>query len=71
MEKTLKFKSSMSCGGCVSKVKPFLDVLSTVKSWEVNTDDPQNILTVHYAGENEQEIIEAVAKAGHKLERLE
>ena len=38
--KTLKFKTNINCGGCVSKVTPFLNNQEGVESWEVDTVNP-------------------------------
>lgn len=44
--KTLQFKTSINCAGCVAKVAPHLDKLETVTAWSVNTAVADKILTV-------------------------
>lgn len=65
--KTYKFKTNIECGGCVSGVTPFLNKLENTK-WEVDTDNPDKILTVETATTTEEEIIKAVKKAGFEIE---
>lgn len=66
---TLKYKTNINCGGCVATVTPYLDKLEGIQQWEVNTDDPNKILTV--SGENLQDaaIQQAVEEAGFNAER--
>ncbi len=43
---TLKLKTDLNCGGCVSKVQPLLDNSPFVKSWQVDTNNPDKVLTL-------------------------
>ncbi len=36
--KTSKFKTNINCGGCISKITPYLDKQKGIESWEVDTD---------------------------------
>jgi copper chaperone len=65
----LKFKTNINCGGCVAAVKPQLDKVVGVDQWEVDTDNKEKILTVKSVGISAQEVIDAVQKAGFKIER--
>ena len=47
METTLKFKTSINCGSCVAKVTPRLNEADFIESWDVDTKNPDKILTVH------------------------
>ena len=66
----LQFKTNINCGGCVASVKPHLDNADGVCHWEVDTTGKDKILTVKSTGITEQEVIEAVQKAGFKIETL-
>lgn len=44
--KTLQFKTSINCAGCVAKVAPLLDKLEAVAAWSVDTAVADKILTV-------------------------
>ena len=67
---TLQFKSNINCGGCVAKVTPHLNKETDIKNWEVDTTNPQKILTVETDGLSAKEIIKVVSKAGFKIEEL-
>ena len=66
--KTLKFKTNINCGGCIATAKPFLDAVPAVKSWEVDTQNPDKILTVKGDDISAAAIIEKVQQAGYKIE---
>lgn len=68
--KTLKFKTNMKCGGCIETVTPFLNQVEQIKNWEVDTKNPDKILTVDFDGTNEGIIIEKVQLAGFKIEKI-
>ena len=54
--KTLKFKTNINCGGCISKVTPFLNKQEGVESWEVDTSNPDKILTIESDGATEEDV---------------
>lgn len=64
----MKFKTNINCSGCVSKVKPFLDTKDGIDNWEVDTNNPDKILTVDSNGANENDVIETLGKIGFKAE---
>ncbi len=66
----MKFKTSINCGGCVAKVTPLLNATKGIINWKVDTDNPHKILTVEPNGATENDVVEAVKKAGFKIERL-
>jgi copper chaperone len=43
---TLKFKTNINCGGCVAAVTPALNGLKNIQHWEVDTGNPDKVLTV-------------------------
>ena len=47
------FSTTMTCGGCLSKVKPYLDDNADIKSWEADLQDPRKLLRFELA-ENAQ-----------------
>ena len=68
---TLKFKTNIKCSGCVATTTPYLDKAAGEKNWEVNTTDPNKVLTVSNPEEiDEKKIITAVEAAGFKAERI-
>ena len=69
--KTLKFKTNINCGGCVSKVTPFLNKQEGIESWEVDTNNPDKILTVESESTTEEEVKATLQKVGFKAEKIE
>jgi copper chaperone len=66
--KTLKFKTNINCSACVEKAKPFLESVDHIQTWEVDTANPEKILTVKGDGIKAEQVVENVKKAGYKIE---
>ncbi|MDW8205087.1 MAG: heavy-metal-associated domain-containing protein [Cytophagales bacterium] len=64
------FATNINCGGCVAKVTPFLNAIEKLESWSVDTTNPKKILTVQTAADLLPVVVEAVKKAGFKIEPL-
>lgn len=68
---TLKFKTNIKCGGCIAAVTPHLNKLSTIEKWEVDTQNPDKILTVEgKQGIDTDQIIDTLEAAGYKAEKI-
>ena len=67
---TIKFKTTINCGTCVAKVKPVLDSQDDVSQWEVDTENPDKILTVHGENIDEADLVKVLQKVGYKAERI-
>ena len=67
-DKTLKFKTNINCGGCVTKVTPFLNEAEGILDWDVDTSTKEKVLSVNPEGITEKEIIQKVQDAGFKIE---
>ncbi len=65
-----QFKTNINCGGCVAAVTPHLNANSDIKSWEVDTANPQKVLTVETDNLSDEKLREIVKKAGYKAETL-
>jgi len=65
---TYTFKTNINCGNCIKSVTPFLNELDNVDSWKVDTENPDKILKVELDDEDVQAIVNAVEKAGFKIE---
>lgn len=64
-----KFKTNIKCGGCIQKVKPGLDSLKEIISWNVDLESPDRILTVE--GEiNSDLIIQTLSSVGYSAEKI-
>ncbi len=70
MEKTLKFKTNISCGGCVATVGPYLDASESVHHWSVDTNSPDKILTVQLTAGDSATVKDLVAKSGYEIEEM-
>jgi copper chaperone len=68
---TLKFKTNIKCGGCIAKVTPVLNDTKGVNRWEVDTDNPEKILSVDAEGISAEEVVKKVNEAGFRAEILE
>ena len=63
------FKTNIKCGGCIQKVKPWLDGIKEIKTWQVDLSSPDRILTVE--GDADGDIImKAIAEAGYHAEKI-
>lgn len=70
MEKTLKFKTNINCGGCVAKVTPFLNEEDGICHWEVDTASAEKTLTVKVDGILPEEVSAIVKEAGFNAEEI-
>ena len=67
---TLRFKTSLKCGGCVSAITPGLESLNSIKKWSVDLESPEKVLSVESPNDISAEVIESVKKAGYQISRL-
>ncbi|MBD8346362.1 copper chaperone [Dysgonomonas alginatilytica] len=70
MSQELKFKTTINCNNCVAKVKPLLEKVNGIDSWNVDTDNSDKILTVNSSGATAQQIIDAVEQVGFDIEKV-
>lgn len=70
MKQILKFKTTINCGNCLAKVKPFLDKVEGIENWSVDLDNSDKILTVETNGATENQIIDAVESVGFDIEKI-
>jgi copper chaperone len=68
---TLKFKTNIKCGGCIATVTPFLDKLPEISKWEVDTNNPDKVLTVEGDDKLDAEtVIDTLKEAGYVASSL-
>jgi copper chaperone len=65
---TLKFKTNINCGGCVAKVTPFLNDKQGVEKWNVDTENPDKVLTIETCDLTSEDIIDTIQKTGFRIE---
>lgn len=67
--KKMTFKTNLNCGGCVAKVQNDFDNTKNISKWNVDTENPNKILTVE--GEIvPQEVMDMVKSKGFEIEQL-
>lgn len=67
---TLKFKTTIKCGGCIATVTPFLNKIEGISSWSVDTNSPDKILTVETENVTTDEIISILKSAGYQAQPI-
>lgn len=67
----IKFKTNLSCGGCVSKVQSDLDDKVGASNWNVDLTNPNKILSVQAEGITEEEVLSIIKNKGFKAEVFE
>ena len=69
--KTLKFKTTLKCGGCKEKVTPGINNIEAIKEWDVDFGSDDKILTINASIDVSKEVINAVEKVGFKIEQID
>ncbi|MEE4196421.1 MAG: heavy-metal-associated domain-containing protein [Bacteroidales bacterium] len=71
---TLKFKTNLKCEGCKNAVRPFLNQIDAINSWEVDLSHKDKILTIeaNTIGQDEiaSQVKEAFNQAGYIAEKI-
>ncbi|HKL07698.1 MAG TPA: heavy-metal-associated domain-containing protein [Bacteroidales bacterium] len=71
---TLKFKTNLKCEGCKNAVRPFLNQIDAINSWDIDLTHNDKILTLKANTLSEDEIAtqvkEAFSQAGYIAERI-
>jgi copper chaperone len=63
---TIQFKTNIKCAACVATVTPFLNKAVGETNWQVETQNPNKLLTVE--GATVDQVKEALKEAGYKAE---
>jgi copper chaperone CopZ len=67
---TVQFKTSLKCEGCVAKITPGLNAISSIKKWNVDLKSPDKTLTVEGDTINESDIVQSLKKDGYTAAKL-
>jgi copper chaperone len=67
---TYKFKTTMSCSNCVSKVEKLLNAEKAISKWDVDLASPDKTLTIETDTLDPSAIPPLLLKAGYKAERI-
>ena len=69
--KTLQFKTTIKCSGCVEKVTDALNATAGENNWVVDLQSPLKTLTIPSADQiSETEIANALQEVGYKAEKI-
>jgi len=66
--KTLKFKTNINCGNCIRAVTPTLNEQVGAGNWQVDTANPDKILTISSDTASPEQLRQAVEEAGFAIE---
>ena len=66
----VKFKTNIKCSGCIAKATPYLNDVAGEANWQVDTNNPDKVLTVLSKGVSAEQVKKAVESAGYKAEQL-
>ncbi|AIZ65449.1 hypothetical protein PK28_17410 (plasmid) [Hymenobacter sp. DG25B] len=66
--KTLQFKTNINCGGCIKAVTPALNQEAGAGNWQVDTANPDKILTVTTDQLTAEQIVAVVENAGFEIQ---
>ena len=64
------FKTNINCSGCVARVTNRLNETVGEDNWQVDTENPDKILTISKTEVPTEEVIKAVKSAGFKIEAV-
>ena len=65
-----KFKTTIQCNGCLSKVTPKLNEILKEQSWSVDLESVDRILTVNDDNVSLDAVVSAVKSVGFEIEEL-
>lgn len=65
-----KFKTSINCQNCVNLVKVYMEEVPNLTGWEVETANPDKILTVRGDGLKAEAVKAKVEEAGFTIEQI-
>lgn len=67
--KTMKFRTSAKCGGCVAKIGEQLAPIATPEQWSIDLSSPDKTLTIS-TDASADDVVRAVQQAGFRAEPL-
>ena len=65
-----RFKTTIQCNGCLSKVTPKLNEILEEQSWSVDLESDDRILTVNDDNVSIDAVVSAVKSVGFEIEEL-
>lgn len=68
---TFQFKTNINCSNCVRAVTNFLNEVDGIQEWQVDTENPEKILTASGDVLQAKAIVEAVEEAGFDCQAID
>lgn len=66
---SIKFKTNIKCGGCIAAVTPFLTIENGIKTWEVDLQSENRVLSV-VTDKSAGEVVDVIKIAGYVAEPI-
>ena len=67
---TLRFKTSLKCGGCVKAITPGLESMKGINNWSVDLESTDKVLEIEATEDISDQVIDSVKKAGYLISQL-
>jgi copper chaperone CopZ len=67
---TLRFKTTINCGNCIKAVTPTLNQEVGAGNWQVDTANPDKVLTITSGQVPVAQLLAAVEEAGFRITPL-
>lgn len=68
--KTLKFKTNIKCGACITTVTPSLNETVGQEHWQVDLTSPERTLSIQTDAVSPEKLVDVLSKVGYKAELL-
>lgn len=65
-----QFKTNIMCAGCIEKVTPYLESNNEIRSWHIDVNDKDKILTIETDKLSSEIVREIIKNAGYSAEPL-
>jgi len=66
-----QFKTNIMCAGCIQKVTPYLESNNEIRSWHIDINDQDKVLTIETDKLSSEIVREIVKNAGYSAEPLQ
>ncbi|TKK69930.1 heavy-metal-associated domain-containing protein [Ilyomonas limi] len=68
---TYQFKTNIMCTGCIEKVTPYLESNNEIRSWHIDINDKNKILTIETDKLSSEIVTEIIKNAGYSAVPLQ
>lgn len=67
---TIQFKTNIHCANCVAKVTPVLNKREGIVSWNIDTENPDKILTIETETLSAADIEKVIKRTGFETVQI-